>query len=260
MQLDSFTSTQSINTEIDGQETTTEIPNIGDNVVLRNENEIVKFSPPISTSIIDDSISDVESSSYASYIVPLKIILPVEHVHKTTNNSYERFNYILLKIDDASYHEHIYSDNSDFLLPVVRNTTSPTAKPVFDIENTTEIVTSTPNLINSNGREMIIESPKNDDTDLVLVDSQGYRYELGKHFQILDDESTSIVEFDEIAMLREKFREQMPTKSTPKPISKRILINDDEIKATTEPQKINLPNEPYEGHYAQIFQWLHYRL
>lgn len=252
-----FTSTQSINFQIDGQETTTELPNIVDNVV-RNENEIVKFSPPISTSIIDDSISDIESSSYASYIVPLKIILPVEHIHKTKNNdTFERFNYILLKVDDASYHEHIYSDNSDFLLPVERNTTSPTAKPVFDIENNTETTTNTPNIINSDTREIISEPIQRDDSDTVLVDSQGYRYELGKHYKIMDDQGTSVVEFDEIAMVREKM-----TNKSHNQISKRILVNDDDetIKTTTESQKNNLHSELYEGHYAKIFQWLHYHL
>lgn len=254
-QLNSLTTTEMTNDEL---EITTELPNIVDNVV-RNENEIVKFSPPISTSIIDDSNSDVESSSYASYIIPLKIILPIEHVHKTKeNNTFERFNYILLKVDDASYHEHIYSDNSDFLLPVERNTTTPTEKPVFDIENNTEITTNTTNMINSNGREMILDPIQSDEnTDTVLVDSQGYRYELGKHYKILNEQDVSIVEFDEIEMQRDK----IPNKSHNQ-ISKRILVDDNEtIKSTTEqPQKNHLNNEQYEGHYAKIFQWLHYHL
>lgn len=262
--LDAFASTLATNSEIDdGRETTTELPYIVD-VGVRNENEIVKFSPPISTSIIDDSNSDIESSSYASYIVPLKIILPVEHVHKTKhdNGSFERFNYILLKVDDASYHEHIYSDNSDFLLPVERNTKSPTTKSVSG-NSATETATNTSNMINADRHEIISDPIQRDnnnangreDSDTVLVDSQGYRYALSKHYNIMDEQGASAVEFDEIAMVRDWTQ----TKSNHS--SKRILIDHTPKPTTVEPtQKSNVHNELYEGHYAKIFQWLHYHL
>lgn len=236
------------------QTTSTELPNFIDNI-FRNENEISKLSSPISTSILDDS-SDVESSSYASYVIPLKIILPVEHVHKSEKNgSFERFNYILLKVDDATYHEHISSDNTDFLLPVDEKFNAATMKPDSDSEKENHTDDNIPNALDADGKKSIAKPMQNGEGDTILVDSQGYRYELGKHYQIMDEQGTAVVEFDDIEMERPK----VLAKSNA-PVSKRVLSDEDIPKPTTESAKANIANDKYEGHYAKIFQWLHYHL
>lgn len=229
--------------------------------MARNENEIVKFSPPISTSILDDN-TDVESSSYASYVVPLKIILPIEHVHRSTkNDTFERFNYILLKVDDSSYHEHIYSDNSDFLLPVEpinRNILqSADVKTVSENEYTAD---TTPNMINviepETQTEFNIEQHiQHDDSDAILVDAAGYQYELSKHYEVVNEHGTPVIEFDEIAMLRPDDPDKPHNQ-----ISKRILNNDDAPKPTTATESTQKNNDRYENHYAKLLQWIHYHL
>lgn len=230
LQLKTEITTLTSNSELDDHQTTnTQLPEI-----IVEERMI--------TGIIEDN-NDIESSSYASYIIPLKIILPLEHVHKSKNSdSFDRFNYILLNIDDVSYHEHIYSDNSDQLLPVLN---SSTIKPSSENE---ELITEMTN-IQSDGHDSITDSLEiNENDDLLLVDSQGYYYELGKLYQIKNEEGTPVVEFNEIEMKRPKVLDNQITKiisSTIKPT----------IQTTTE-----TPRDQYEGHYAKIFQWLNYHL
>lgn len=217
-------------------------------------------SPTSTTSIPDDN--DTDSSNYSSYIIPLKIILPVEHVHKSnTNDTFERFNYILLKVDDASYHEHIFSDNPDILVPFnVNQTTSKNISSIdVSITTTTESATDFVNTIDLDGSTSSDTEFETTDkaipiseleNDQVLMDSQGYRYELGKHYKITDDSAASIIEFDDIEMIRPKIE----TKPKSQTITKRVLNNadDDQLGSTT--------SDEYETHYARIFQWLHYHL
>lgn len=236
--------------------TTTVPPNINNSV--RNENEIFKFSTPATDiSTLDDS-TETESSSYASYVIPIKIILPIEHVHRSEkNDSFERFNYILLKTDDVSYHEHIYSDNSDLLLPVNRSAHLPTYGAESDNTGNTEAFTTAPNAdTDENGNSAVTDGQqqgKSDDN--ILVDSQGYKYELGKHYQISDEYGTDVVEFDDIAMVLPKTSNKPNTNQ----ITKRVL-DDDAASSTSKVDQQKRINQQHEDHYAKIFQWLHYHL
>lgn len=228
----------------------------------RNTNEIFKFNPAINGGIDDGT--DIESTSDAPYVIPLKIILPVDHVHKSkTNNSFERYNYILLKVDDLSYHKHIPSDNSEILFPVNddRQTSSPTHEmhtSTLDMDNeheTTTTIVSTENVFDIAGNERVANSVQN--TDIQLVDSQGYRYELSHHIKIMNELETNVVEFDSIAMVRAK----PDTKPNSSKVTKRILTDDDEHQQhQIDDEKTDLNVSQYERHYAKIFQWLHYHL
>lgn len=226
----------------------------------RNTNEIFKFNPAINTGI-DDGI-EINSASDAPFVIPLKIILPVEHVHKSTiNNSFVRYKYILLKVDDASYHEHIPSDNSEILFPVDNGQTSNTTEmftSVQDIDNEHEATTpasavTAANVFDIDGNEHAANSAQN---DIVLVDSQGYHYALSHHVKIMDEFETNVVEFDSIAMVRAKVDSK--SNLNPNQVTKRILSDDDEQQIDHEKNDLNISQ--YERHYAKIFQWLHYHL
>lgn len=245
----------------------------------RNANEIFKFNAGNNTGI-DDGIEN-DSTSDAPYVIPLKIILPVEHVHKSkTNNSFVRYNYILLKVDDITYHEHIASDNSEILFPVEnRQTSKPTEtqtetemftsmQPDSDneqeaatnavttavtvTEQATATATVTANVFDINGNEHTVNSAQN---DIVLVDSQGYRYELAHHIKIMDEFETNVVEFDSIAMIRPKVDSKLNSNQA----TKRIL-NDDDEQQQIDHENNDMNVSQYERHYAKIFQWLHYHL
>lgn len=49
----------------------------------------------------------------AGYLVPLRIIIPSEHVHRDTENpfgKFQKYNYYVLKTDNVSFHGHLDSD------------------------------------------------------------------------------------------------------------------------------------------------------
>lgn len=256
-------------TLLDFDEATTEPQNIIINSI-QSENEIFKFGPSIgSTDTIDDS-TETESSSDAAYVVPLKIILPVEHVHKSSkNDSFERFNYILLKVDDVSYHEHIFSDNSDLLFPLDKNTAATPTSVYPSIDSNTEDTTMTSNIFDSdeNGstanqrqqQQQRQRQQSNRNDNKVLVDSEGYRYELGKQYKILNEFGTAVVEFNDLMMVHSDASTNGG--KTANKITKRILTTDDEApKSNTEPPEVYKNSDLHEKHYERIFQWLHYRL
>lgn len=254
----------------------------------RNANEIFKFNSAINTGIdaaaaaaAAAAIENNDSTSDAPYVIPLKIILPVEHVHKSAaNNSYVRYNYILLKVDDIAYHEHIPSDNTEILFPLVDNsgqTENPTSEaltsePDSDTDNAATTIatvtdkataaaaattaTSTANVFDIDGNEHTNANANATQNDIVLVDSQGYRYELSHHIKIMDEFETNVVEFDSIAMVRET----VDSKSNANHATKRILNDDDEQQQQIDHEKNDISVSKYERHYAKIFQWLHYHL
>lgn len=241
----------------------------------RNANDISKFNLPD----IDNAAAaaaaaaavdmDSDTSSDAPFVLPLKIILPVEHVHKSkANNSYVRYNYILLKVDDTAYHEHFPNDNTEILFPLADNvpTESPmewsTSEPASDNSHETTIAatitaekaTSTANIFDTYRNEQTNENAAQN--DIVLVDSQGYRYELTQHIKIVDELETHVIEFDSIAMVRERD----DTKANSKQATKRILSDDIEPQQQIDNEKNDINVSQYERHYANIFQWLHYHL
>lgn len=249
----------------------------------RNANEVLKShsagiddAAAASAAAAADIDANSDSTSDAPYIIPLKIILPVEHVHKSkTNNSYVRYNYILLKVDDITYHEHIPSDNSEILFPLVDNaqTESPmewfTSGPESDNSHETTTTTATIGTVTADKQATatstanVFDIDGNDHTnanaaqnDIVLVDSQGYRYAMTQHIKIMDEFETNVVEFDNIAMVREK----VDSKSNPKQATKRILSDDDEQQQQIDHEMNDINVSQYERHYAKIFQWLHYHL
>lgn len=225
---------------------------------FNSDNEILKLKFNENASIIDEFVDNSENSSYNSYVIPLKIILPVEHVHKSENESFKRYNYILLKVDDPTYHDHVHNDKSDYLLPVRENldSTSPTS-----LFTDTDNVDTTTDVLNEIAQTKPIDTLTPDNatkvanSNTVLIDPDGFRYALGKHYKINDDTGASVVEFDDIAMI---LPETPNTKTEKESVSKRVLQDDSWQKDDTSQKASN--SEQYEEHYAKIFQWLHYHL
>lgn len=248
-QLTQLKYTLSTDPDIDDQMKVTKLPYLIDQ--NRNANEI----SPISSSILSlDEASDIDTSSDASYIIPLKILLPVDHVHKTPNsNSFERYNYILLNVDDISYHDHIHSDNPEILFPLNRSPEHMTSA-LLDDDN--EATTNIQHIFDSEEKDNIgsdvIQTDKN---NAILVDSQGYRYELKDHFKIMNEQNGAVIEFDEIAAARPKITEQPNNE-----VAKQIVSHTDAVVSTVDSRKTSITVDQYEQHYAKIFTWLHYHL
>lgn len=237
----------STNPDINEQLKITRMPHVGD--YSQHTNEISAWN---SNSIVSfNDATDIESSGDLSYIIPLKIIIPVEHVHKSSKtNSYERYNHILLNADNISYHGHIHSDNPEILFPLNH---SP-ERMISTVNDDNEATTNQPNIFDSDEIESDADLIHTDKNDVVLVDSQGYRYELKDHIQISDDQKSNVIEFDEIVMAHSKPSIEQSINQ----MSKRI--HDNTEQTTTDYRTNSISADQYEEHYAKIFQWLHYHL
>ena len=54
----------------------------------------------------------------AAYVIPMRVIIPAEHVHRDSENPYGRFKkyqYYVLKSDDASFHGHLPDDQPEIV-------------------------------------------------------------------------------------------------------------------------------------------------
>lgn len=89
-----------------------------------NENTIFKqITDDTANKTTAEQPNDSDAYDDSAYIIPIKIILPVAHVHAVPENgTYEQFNYILLQTNDSTYHGHLSNDKPDILH--VQNATS----------------------------------------------------------------------------------------------------------------------------------------
>lgn len=71
-----------------------------------------------------NNFTDEENSSPEdkAYVIPIRVILPIEHAHaqpRTSDNdldsTYLKYNYLMLKTNDINYHEHLDTDRPEKL-------------------------------------------------------------------------------------------------------------------------------------------------
>lgn len=94
--------------ETDGNSTTTKI-------LLNDDDEIENIND-----VIDNPNNLLESSSNSSdnSTIPLRIILPSEHVHyDNESQTYFKYQHIILRSDDNNYHEH-FGEESESLIDI----------------------------------------------------------------------------------------------------------------------------------------------
>lgn len=174
-----------------------------------------------------------------AYIIPIKIILPVTHIHAVPENgTYQQFNYILLHTNDSAYHKHFFNDEPDILYPENKTDTPPT----HTLDNTDE-------LLNVNVTKYESSKNSSDNDNLILIDSDGYRYQRNKQYKIFNENGDLEVEFEDLIPIR-----SVEIKST--------AVND--FNGTPDgrhnDQVITDSDEQYDEHYGKILQWLHYYL
>lgn len=117
-------STQNVTTDVTEAAANTSSANRLDNFIHRNNfTDEENFSP-------EDQ----------AYVIPIRVIIPIEHAHaqpRTSeddlDNTYLKYNYLMLKTNDINYHEHLDTDRPEKLkvlnislqsLDLVKETTS----------------------------------------------------------------------------------------------------------------------------------------
>lgn len=189
-------------------------------------------------------VDNIESQTmdYSSYEIPLKIILPIEHVHKSIDDdSYTRYNYILLTDGDLNAHEHIYSDNPDVLIPVHASKYGKVAS-FLQSSNTNDESTTD----NENNNPIT----PSDESSTALLDPLGFQFEVGKHYQIMDELNNTVVEFDDVKLARTHTEENDDDVDT-----EHIVSYDDDEQARS---KSNFDAKILSEHYKKLNQWLNW--
>lgn len=208
----------------------------------------------------DDDDDTTDNQSNEAYAIPLKIILPVPHVHALApeNGTFQRFNYILLKVNDSAFHEHFAYDKPMHLYPLsestnnsssssIPNTTTPT-----DGDSTSERDNFTQTTPFGSDNE-IYRNYHNSDASVVLTDSEGYRYQRGKLHQILNESGDVVNEFEDIQYAR---IEEPDMKSNRDVSNAREL----QLDRTTTEEPVAANDDAYDQHYGKMLQWIHYHL
>lgn len=115
---------------------------------------MLDIEPPEKESrqVSDDPANGVSSSSPvteeeedAGFLVPLRIIIPSEHVHRDTENpfgKFQKYNYYVLKTDNVSFHGHLDSDPPE-IVGVWRDLTAGLV-PLEEEQETTTALEGTP--------------------------------------------------------------------------------------------------------------------
>lgn len=213
-----------------------------------------------------DSDESTESSeSNEAYVIPLKIILPVPHVHTVApeNGTFQRFNYILLKINDSAFHEHFAYDKPLHLFPLSESTSSSSSSSISidttptSADSTSERDSDTQTTPFGSDNEIYRHRDRHtrnqSDTAVLLTDSEGYRYQRGKLHQILNETGDIVAEFEDISPARVEVPAEMN--------SNRVISSARELQfdgTTEEPVAAN--DDAYDEHYGKMLQWIHYHL
>lgn len=224
--------------------TTTGSENSVDSISSTTDQSEIKTTDAYLTEAAATSTTE---GDYSSYEIPLKIILPFEHVHKSSDDrTFSRYNYILLKVDDQSYHEHIFSDNSDILSPI--NAEKRVEQPVPD--ETTNVYGELTSMDTGSTVDNTDPVPTIDSSNCpILVDSEGYQYELDKHYKINDDSNNAVIEFDDIKLAHKKFKDDIS-------VDNNIAGN---IPDQTDDQEFrSMSSDILSAHYQKLYKWLNW--
>lgn len=232
-----------------------------------NENTINKLITDDieNSSRTTELVNDSDTYDDSAYIIPIKIILPIPHIHAVPENgTFEQFNYILLQTNDSAYHGHLANDKPDILYPqnvthvdgqqpqrpassANKNNTAITPTTNAAINNSTQTNLDDLDLANGmingsgSGAEPIDDNNIVTNRTIHLVDRDGFLYQHTKKYKILDDDGKVAVEFGEVAVIR--------------PIEESIVTT---TARSTGRQQTD--DEQFDDHYSQILQWIQYKL
>uniref|UniRef100_A0A7G3AWX9 Putative selenoprotein p n=1 Tax=Lutzomyia longipalpis TaxID=7200 RepID=A0A7G3AWX9_LUTLO len=139
---------------------------------------------------------EAERDGDEGFIIPIKVILPVEHIHHLGNQStYTKYNYIVLRTDNATYHGHLNTDRGE-KLTVDQNAIN--ADGYFPSDN--REVTTVQSLNFEEENEKDFEEEK-----LIYVNDKRDQYQKIKTYKIPIENGQ--ITFDEVSPLLGEFEE-----------------------------------------------------
>lgn len=168
-----------------------------------------------------------------AYIIPIKVILHAEHVHQSPsdNETFLKFDYILMRTNDTSYHGHFQTDEEAERLKLRANENNTNIQLNVTIEQDDLISTSS-------------VSPMD-----VLVNENGDQYNRINEQTIVNDGGIVVGRYNEIAWKRRDFQEIIAQPN----INENREVNADRAMSSESDQE-------NDRHYSQILPWIHFNL
>lgn len=176
---------------------------------------------PQSNYIDNLNVTDTQSSEEdKAYIIPLKIILPIEHAHPVGGNAssvedneiqrhYLKYKYLMLKTNDANYHGHLANDqperlklasNDLLLLPKSSSSRHPSAVPAANLTNELNVTTTT-TTEPTHERQLLL--PK-DSPDVWFVGDDGLKFKAtADNGQVISGDDTTPLDFVNVVPVRD---------------------------------------------------------
>lgn len=181
------------------------------------------------------SPEETNNSDDDAYVIPIKVILHAEHVHRSSgdNETFLKFNYILMRTNETSYHGHFETDEMAERFKLLRN------------DNYTNVqfnVTEQPDGVSETSSVSPIS---------ILVNANGDQYVQLNERIIVNDDGVIVIRFNEIAWKREDYQYQET--NTQPIVDKNQDLSEDRAMSSESDQE-------NDRHYSQILPWIHFNL
>ncbi|XP_059619637.1 selenoprotein P-like [Phlebotomus argentipes] len=155
------------------------------------------------------------------FVIPIKVILPVEHIHHFGNQStFTKYNYIILRTDNATFHGHLNSDRGERL--TADHNSIPT-----EYQEVTTVLPPVGMLEDANDTEL-------EEEKVIFVNDKRDQYQKVKTYKIPSDNGQ--IMFDEVSPVIGDFEEFFT-----------------EVNSTQDIKQM-------DDHYEKLLQWLDYTL
>lgn len=250
-----------------------------------------------STTNFDDFQLTTLNEDDNAYIIPIKIILPITHIHKISeNDSFVQYDYILLQTNDTSYHAHFNNDKPVILFPENKTKSSPTftsneqklnvlplnitvtTEDTIAVGNGTIYSTSTIsgesiiNVTNSNNNNNISLSRNNSSNDnssnisgrISINASESNEQPIlvdsdGYRYQRIKQYKI----FNDVGEVAVEFEDIVPARTiteTTTICEKGNIASGRNIQDSSVSTETASNSEEYDEHYGKILQWINYTL
>lgn len=228
-----------------------------------------------------NNISDEENSSPEdkAYVIPIRVILPIEHAHAESrisdddfDRTYLKYNYLMLKTNNVNYHEHLDTDRPEKLKVLDSSLESLhlIKKPIVAAEliNDTEAVVHAEDEITTNDALLLTSSnTTTDDTeevqpsdntvqpDKLFVGEDGVRY------KALSRESVP-KEFNYLNLVQVKSYEDVSDLEAERnmPLKQQQPEGGYTEKSSAATAYDMEQDQLEDQHYKKILPWIHFRL
>lgn len=182
------------------------------------------------TELLDDETENPnETINDDAYIIPIQIILNSEHAHllpdadNQNGTKYVKFDYILLRTNDSTAHEHLINDKTEFL----------------KIDETFE--------------SSLLNTTTNSTRKYFVNEKTGQHYESNIEHKIFNENGKIAVQFDELKFVKNKQDEEDDT------LMSGIMKHEETIVDAVSPTSSDI-DQKNDEHYGKILQWIHFNL